>query len=426
MANEEHLKILEQGVEVWNQWRKDNPEITPDLKWAEVSFADLRGADLRRTDLIKANLSRANLSRANLSGANLSGANLIGAYLIGADLINVNLREADFFGADLYMADLSEANLISTDFTQANLSAAYLSGADLTSTRLTLAQLINANFDGANLTGAWLWEIQRPEWSIKGIICEHAYWDKDRKEKTEYAPGEFERLFAKQTKIRLFYKNGISPLEIATLPAFIQHLTNSYPESNLRFVNIHEDSGGAVVELAIEDTENSTPEQIAQLQTALQIEAQAKVEYQRQALIERDTRLQLEGKVQQLDSFVDKLLLQRGNTFNNYGQAGAFGENPLAHHNTFNQHVNHFKQSIDFSVLAKELSELRQAIAKQDSSPQTAIALGKVAEAEIAAIEKDTSKVIEHLKAAGKWTLDFARDMGKDVVAEAIRQAMGI
>ena len=26
MANEEHLRILKQGVDAWNQWRKDHPK----------------------------------------------------------------------------------------------------------------------------------------------------------------------------------------------------------------------------------------------------------------------------------------------------------------------------------------------------------------------------------------------------------------
>jgi len=29
MANEEHLEILDQGVEVWNKWRKENPDVKP-------------------------------------------------------------------------------------------------------------------------------------------------------------------------------------------------------------------------------------------------------------------------------------------------------------------------------------------------------------------------------------------------------------
>jgi len=37
MANEEHLKILRQGVEAWNKWRKANPNIQPDLGRADLS-----------------------------------------------------------------------------------------------------------------------------------------------------------------------------------------------------------------------------------------------------------------------------------------------------------------------------------------------------------------------------------------------------
>ncbi len=43
MANPEHLEILEQVVEAWNEWRRSRSEITPDLKGA-----DLRGAKLAR------------------------------------------------------------------------------------------------------------------------------------------------------------------------------------------------------------------------------------------------------------------------------------------------------------------------------------------------------------------------------------------
>ena len=34
MANPEHLAILKQGVEVWNQWRDEHPEIQPNLSRA--------------------------------------------------------------------------------------------------------------------------------------------------------------------------------------------------------------------------------------------------------------------------------------------------------------------------------------------------------------------------------------------------------
>src|SRR5205809_410068 len=78
MANEEHLKILKEGVEAWNRWRQGN-EVIPDLIGADLiganlSRANLNGADLRSADLSSANLQYANLHQAKLSGANLENA----------------------------------------------------------------------------------------------------------------------------------------------------------------------------------------------------------------------------------------------------------------------------------------------------------------------------------------------------------------
>src|SRR6266851_4500145 len=111
MANPEHVAKLKEGVAAWNDWRKENRQIRPDL-----SGADLHGFDLRRFDLREANLSVANFFEAVLSGANpiranLSGADLSEACLIGADLFSANLSGADLFSADLHGANLTDANV---------------------------------------------------------------------------------------------------------------------------------------------------------------------------------------------------------------------------------------------------------------------------------------------------------------------------
>jgi uncharacterized protein YjbI with pentapeptide repeats len=163
MANPEHLRILEQGVRVWNKWRVKKPDIRPDLR-----EADLREADLSNVDLRTANLSEANLSGANLSGANLSKANIGKAKLCRANLGEANLTESEFSGANLRGADLSEAglflaNLSKVDLFRTNLRKAYLhsanlSEADLREANLGEADLSRANLIKANLSGADLGE----------------------------------------------------------------------------------------------------------------------------------------------------------------------------------------------------------------------------------------------------------------------------
>ncbi|MBI3941524.1 MAG: toll/interleukin-1 receptor domain-containing protein [Chloroflexi bacterium] len=150
MANEEHLAVLKQGVEVWNKWRRENPDIQPDL-----SEADLRGEpDLSKADLRGANLSKANLFRADLSGGYLSEAHLSEAHLVWAYLVGAHLSRADLHLAHLSGADLSRADLSGADLSRADLSGAHLSGADLSRADLHLAHLVGADLRGADLVGA--------------------------------------------------------------------------------------------------------------------------------------------------------------------------------------------------------------------------------------------------------------------------------
>ena len=190
MADQEHLNILMQGVDVWNEWRIEHPEVRPDLsnvtffdaglkdtrlsyanlKYADLSGANLSGADLSGADLSKADLSgaiagiitivRFNVIRADLSpfqrsgsllsaanfrSAILSGANLRGAFLRGANFSRADLSHADMRYADLSEANLSEALLLEAALNRANLSSADLSSADLTGAILSLTIFDNVD-----------------------------------------------------------------------------------------------------------------------------------------------------------------------------------------------------------------------------------------------------------------------------------------
>jgi uncharacterized protein YjbI with pentapeptide repeats len=97
MAGVEHLLLLRQGVEIWNQWRKKNPTIKPYLREAVLRRMDLSGANLR-----EANLRKADLSGSKLVGTDLRSADLFGASLVGADLSGrADLSSSDLRGANL-------------------------------------------------------------------------------------------------------------------------------------------------------------------------------------------------------------------------------------------------------------------------------------------------------------------------------------
>jgi uncharacterized protein YjbI with pentapeptide repeats len=152
MADEEHLRILKQGVKVWNRWRKDNPVFL---------LPDLRGADLRDVDLAEVNLSLARLDGVDFDRADLSRANLYSAYLGDARLNEARLSGADLSEAllawvELTKADLSGANLGVANLTGAVLRRANLNGANLSFVNLHTTNLDGANLNLANLTGAVL------------------------------------------------------------------------------------------------------------------------------------------------------------------------------------------------------------------------------------------------------------------------------
>jgi hypothetical protein len=137
MANRKHVEILKKGVEFWNRWREDNPEvIKPDLSGAILSRINLFRANLVGADLIVTDLSYTNLSGGDLNQANLKGARLRGADVSQADLSNANFERVDFSGANLRESDLSGANLSCASLNRANLSSANLSDADFRETRV--------------------------------------------------------------------------------------------------------------------------------------------------------------------------------------------------------------------------------------------------------------------------------------------------
>lgn len=130
MANDEHLALLEQGIDVWNNWRDMNEAILPDL-----SGADFHGVFLGRVNLSDANLAQANFTNANLYRADLSRARLREAYLSRSRLNRAQLCQADLVRSRLNGTDLTSADLSESDLTEAVFSETIISNLDLSNAK---------------------------------------------------------------------------------------------------------------------------------------------------------------------------------------------------------------------------------------------------------------------------------------------------
>jgi hypothetical protein len=157
MANPEHLKILKQGVEVWNKWREENPEHGVDLSKADLENL-FKGqiADRIESPLERQIFLTSKGYGANLSGINLSGASLWGARLQFVNLSDANLTDADLTRANLRYAQLRNTNLTRTRFYEADLYMSNLRGATLSETNLLRASLVSADLEGAVLESCWI------------------------------------------------------------------------------------------------------------------------------------------------------------------------------------------------------------------------------------------------------------------------------
>jgi hypothetical protein len=161
MANEEHLAILKQGVSVWNAWRRENPDVRPELREANLSCTDLREADLNKADLRAADLSEtrlqgANLHQADLQEADLRKANLDRAIMGESIYDDYTIRQmilSSFF-LPIITTDLSEANLNNATLVAAHLDGTNLSEASLSGINLHSAYLCEVNLEHSHLNRA--------------------------------------------------------------------------------------------------------------------------------------------------------------------------------------------------------------------------------------------------------------------------------
>lgn len=178
MANEEHLKVIQQilqhGGEArrWNAWKRDAEAV-------DLSKADLANADLRDFNFAKCNLAAANLFNADLTGADFTGAVLSYANLQRANLANAFLTQAECAVTQFQGANMVDANCDGAQMRNARLMGAYLvgasmldcdlEGANLRGATLKFANMMGAKMAGANVDEADLSKVQLSEEQIQQL-----------------------------------------------------------------------------------------------------------------------------------------------------------------------------------------------------------------------------------------------------------------
>ena len=169
MANQEQVSLINQGAQVWNQWRQDHPEVRPDLYAAHLKSTDLSGMDLSSATLTVAILYRADLSQTDLHGADVSSANLMEATLPGANMNQVDLRGSYCHRADMTMVDFGNGDLRGVLLDGADLQGANLAGADLGAAHLYRTKNLTVE-QLCSVRSLWLTELHDRE-ELVGTQC---------------------------------------------------------------------------------------------------------------------------------------------------------------------------------------------------------------------------------------------------------------
>lgn len=118
--------------------------------------------------------------------------------------------------------------------------------------------------------------------------------------------------------------------------------------------------------------------------------------------------------------------METNNYTANASNVGSMGNNANTESSTFNLQNNLPPTNINFEKLIEELTLLKTELKSIAETPEQLESLTNIAKAREAAVAKDGSKVIEHLKSAGSWALEAATKIGVGVMTEFIKHQAGL
>jgi hypothetical protein len=129
---------------------------------------------------------------------------------------------------------------------------------------------------------------------------------------------------------------------------------------------------------------------------------------------------------------LDKSKNQPGNTIHNImgdqvniENVGIYTHNGPVTGNTVNQ-SNTLPADTDYAALANELQLFRKALVGMAKLPGHSAAITAVANAQLAAEDKNGGKVVSYLRSAGEWVWKQAKEIVPGIVAKIIKAHFGV
>jgi uncharacterized protein YjbI with pentapeptide repeats len=346
------LKKLNKGKLKWNKW----------CETIEEGYFDLSDLDLSNKDLSGYNLKFINASNTNFENCKLIETDFSHSSLTKANFNNSNLTKAIFFNCDMPESILTNVVAKESDFYQALMEQSDLSNSNFENAQFAMSRLSSVKLDNSNISGIKLWDSQRTLWSIKNIVCTHSFWGELVAHlKSNYSPGEFEKLHTYTPTVKLFFENGINPIEIYSVSHLISKTQTKFNNCNLRLSEISEVGKGAVANIKIISVESGEKKQLENVLNSIPKFIRDKEIYKLQ--IKNETLEQIIDKFISQDSLSINVKSKNSNTIINTGKNNKLLINPkreklVSELEKFIKHQHNSEKLENSKETAKEIVEI--------------------------------------------------------------------
>ena len=176
MVNSKHVKNLKKGVEKWNKWREENPQISPNLRGLNFvkefpneneiyNLPNFEGCNFSNVDLHGVSLRNGYYINCSFDGSTIQYADLVDAYFSSCSFKKTKMRvtkigSATFYNCKFEDADLSYCSAEETSF----------SNSKLINTKLENIRFVSNDFSDANLVGCSIYGISSWDLNLNNSV----------------------------------------------------------------------------------------------------------------------------------------------------------------------------------------------------------------------------------------------------------------